>query len=394
MIQTFRKLRVVVVASALAFLALPGAAQTPNKHFSLTTVTGTPDSTQQDTIVTVTVFNDNPSGSNAQIGSFTLSVANESGITITGGEPDPAFGGLVSLPFNNGTSISVTGFNPLKAGEFYTLRLHVRGCGDGNLWSAVVWSGSNLNGGVYDLTDPNNLSARTTDLACGALVCSTIPNSFTVGGASVSGVRGSYNKDGSLCTGTRYYVSNLLSITGKNYVHFRWDADERVAAFRYTVGAALANVAWIPDGNGAPIFVPALACDANKPELPAPYGTLIADNGGKQIKVDISTAVYPLPPMTANGFPIVIEKERMQVMKVSGQTWTVVRGAGNTTPVKHPVGKLVMSTPLPIIPDQAPWNTYTNLYAPGNFAQMCIPPGGALPLSTTLMDIGDGWSRP
>src|SRR5882672_2984838 len=152
-----RKLLAVAMTVVLTAFALPGIAATPNKHYVLTAVPGIPTAqdanTQANTPVIVTIFNDNPSGSNAQFGSFTVSLTgNASGLEIIGAEADPVFGGTIT-PVPSATtpvtSVSVSGITPLKATQTYTLTLHVRGCGDRNNWAARVWSGSNLSGALF-----------------------------------------------------------------------------------------------------------------------------------------------------------------------------------------------------------------------------------------------------
>jgi len=115
----------------------------------------------------------------------------------------------------------------------------------------------------------------------------------------------------------------------------------------------------------------------------------------------------PLP--TSGTFPLVISRERMQATYVSPNTYSVARGQGGTTAVGYSAGVPVMSTPLPIIPNIAPFNAYppSSPYAPGKHALMCVveyglQSGGIDPLTgdalvfdfTTVIDIGDGWVFP
>jgi hypothetical protein len=387
--KNMRNLFCVLMALMLAAFALPGMAAPQNKHFSLTMVTGNPDNTQQNSIVTATIANDNPSGSSAQFSSFILSVLNVSGITIDTADADSTFLGTVTVSADH-KSVSVTDIPPVKANQSYVLTLHIKGCGDGNTWSATVWAGTNFSGGTYS---DDHKGPETTDVPCGALACN---DPVLVSGIVTSGQRGFYNKDGSTCSTVEYFVTDLIGTPSG--LHFRWDTQLN-AAFLYFLSEPVTQTAWLTDGTGLPIFVPALGCDLSSiAPLPAPYGTLLQDNGNKTIKVDSTTAIpgmYPLPldTLAGAGFPIVIETERMQVTKISGQTWTVTRGTGNTSAKKHPAGKFVMSTPLPIIPNSLPFTNSVgvNGYAPGNFAHVCYPGTDS---SSGIIDIGDAYHAP
>jgi len=132
--------------------------------------------------------------------------------------------------------------------------------------------------------------------------------------------------------------------------------------------------------------------------LPAPYGTLTAAiNDTTQTSITVNaTATLPGTP-----FPIVIGTERMQVSAVSGSTWTVARGQGGTTAATHFANAPVMSTPLPLIPNDL---AFIAPYAVGAQAQMCIASRGwvssgldpsgnpVVEYFTTVIDIGDGWT--
>ena len=397
--NAIRKLLMLVMAVALAAFALPGIAVTPNKHYVLTMVPGVADPTQNDTPVTATIFNDNPSGSNSQIGSFTVSIANNvSGIVIIGADPDPVLGGAVTSTPN---SASVTGITPLKPGQSYTLTLHVQGCGDGNTWSATVWSGSNLSGGVYTDSGTGN---ETTNVSCGVVGCSDplggLAVSSILGGGSI---RGPFNQDG-VCSSTdtvNYFVTDRLT-TPNGFLHVRWDNTAPDAVFFYVVNQALGNppkFAWKTDLQGNPIYVAGQACFGGANALtPKPFGTLISDNGGKILKVDTSTGLYPVP--TAVPFPIIIGpkplEEYLMVTKVNGQTWTVMRG---TSPHVHPTNAPVMSTPKVLLPnpvacfDSAGNQLASNAcpYVPATPAQMCYVPIDTQ--NTYIFDIGDGYVK-
>ena len=369
--NSMRKLLLVLTAVMMATFALPSIGDDLTKHFSLTMVVGAPDNTQTDTIVMATVMNDNPSGSSAQFGSLRLLVSNASGITITGGEPDPNFGGTPTL--DSPTSITFTGISPVKAGQFYTAKLHVKGCGDGNIWSATVWAGSNRNGGNYvdDTPDPQT---KITNVSCGLVGCAIADNSFGVGSILTQGQR-ARNQDNSACSLVNYFFTDLTADTSKNYVQFRSDTSQPGAAFFYVVNkpaTANAQFAWTTTG-GNPNFVTAGPCN-NTPIATGSYGSLISDSGGKLIKIDTSTADYPVPLTLP--FYIVIGPqnivEHLKVTKVSGQTLTVERGANAYV---HPASQAVLSTPL----------------FPGT--QMCLAPGAAAGTSA-IFDIGDGFFKP
>jgi hypothetical protein len=212
------------------------------------------------------------------------------------------------------------------------------------------------------------------------------------------------------------------------------------------------QVAWLTDGSGNPIYVPGLACLSGK--LPSPYGTLqtaISDSattitvtGIHANKADPAlTTQYSVPmvgapslPTDQNGsilpFPIVIgatpgsptsaATERMTALSVvpgsqtpsttasyTGTytiTFNVRRGTvteGGATPVGHAAGSQVMSTPLPIIPNDSVSFPANKPYVIGKQANMCIAEHGfdAFTLDanantqvmyfTTVIDIGDGW---
>src|SRR5437588_6677282 len=149
--NSMRKFFCVLTAVLFAAFALPSFAEPANKHFALTMVVGVPVTYQQDTIVTANLANDNPSGSSAQFGSFVISVSNISGITITSAEADLAYGSnQVVTPSADGLSVTVSNLSPnVKATQTYSLKLHIKGCGDGNTWSATVWTGTYLTGTTY-----------------------------------------------------------------------------------------------------------------------------------------------------------------------------------------------------------------------------------------------------
>jgi hypothetical protein len=254
----------------------------------------------------------------------------------------------------------------------------------------------------------------------------------------VAGARGGSNKDGKSCTPVNYTFAG----DGVNTVALKWDtfADSN-AVFTYTLntklrsitdGSGWANavrprVAWLnEDGSsanllGTPAFVPGLACLGTNPpsNVPGPYGTVVSDDGIATIVINVPASL-PLGGVTlptTPPFPIVIGRERMQVIGVSpgaplSYTLTLDltapgRTKGGTTAGAHSPGDSVMSTPLPIIPTG--FNSinpnYQALYVEGKQAQMCVQDyglgNGGIDASgnpqvydfATFIDIGDGFGK-
>jgi hypothetical protein len=411
LMNNLRNVLCVLMAIALATLALPSSADNGKKRFSLSMaiVSAPPAPTPPPFTVTATVTNEG----NSTINSFSLSVT---GLIIVGVNPPAS--GTAAGPFP-GSSVSVTKMHPLKSGDSLTLTLQVSSCGDG-AWGASAWTGSSQNGQTFDLVPAD--STLATPIPCGDLASNaqfSVPDSLNPN--CVTGQRGFYDKDGSIPAGAvPYFVTNLPSADQR---HFRWPdfqaGGDPLATFRYTICGTgplpeLTEVAWLNmDGSpastrGTPAYITAQDCLENANFLPAPYGTLQADNGGT---ITVDTTI----PGGANGvivppalpFDIVIGTERLTVTACAEgdedegidqecgeqanepETWSVTRAVGNTTQVTH-TGGLVMSTPLPLLPENvgAP-------YTAGNQAQMCIAgqqgedEGGNH--STTFIDIGDGW---
>ena len=402
----------VLLTTLLAF-GLPGiaAAISPNKHFALSVAVGAADNTQQDTTLTALVINDNPSGSSAQFGSFTISVANVSGIIITSAQPDLTYGqGQTVSVSADGLSVSVSGLKPnVLATQSYQLTLHVKGCGDGNTWSAIVYTGTNLTGATYVDDGAGN---ETTNISCGALACNGT-RSLGVTGSVLSGLLGDFTQDGQTTCSTNYYVTNLTANSAlatqqcgvSSCFHLRWAPTTPLLAFYYVANfqpKVTTKFAWIADKNGTPIFDDALTaanlqCELNPnittpgDQLPEPIGTVLADNGGKIIKVD--TSQFSGYPLQAPPFHITIgpagSEEYLLVTKINQQSWTVTRGK---PAYMHPVGTLVMTTVQPPIP-----NTVTHVvYKAGGPAQMCF--AGSFTDSTTAIydfdPLGNGWGNP
>jgi len=387
------------MAIALATFALPSFADSMTKHFRLDTQVDGSDST----LVKITLTNDNPSGSSAQISSFIVSVSSVTGLTIPNAPvPDAAsfaaFGGTVNLI--SSTSFSVNGLSPnLKAGDAYVLTLHVAGCGDGNQWSAAAYTGSAFTGGTV-LDD--HLGVENTDIACGSASCNpTQVFSYTQTYGSVTLSSGKYTQDGDTCLASDYFITD--TIAQNTILKFR--AIDSSLAFVYSIfdtqSVAIpwttnSKVAWACDPTSNSLcWVKAQSCELlgvpthpGSAYLPWPYAKLVQDNGTK-IKVDPSlfSATNPVPPVP---FPIFVEHELMMVTKivVSTNTWSVDRCQwGTCTSVTtHVPNLLVMSTVLPRLPLTLPTGSP---YAAGTPAQMCFVPG-----TNQLIQSFDSWSSP
>lgn len=217
------------------------------------------------------------------------------------------------------------------------------------------------------------------------------------------------------------------------------------------------GVAWLnTDGSttsvaGTPAFVPGLACLGDK--LPAPYGALMSDVQTSDTTITVSgiaanpTVIIPgsnpqaaylvpapgAPAVPATPFPIVIANtvnstqstatERMTAVSIVSVapdpnsvgssytgtytiTYNVTRGTateGFSAPAFHASSTLVVSTPLPIIPNDP--TTFPAPYIVQTQAHMCIADHGfrafgldsnGNPLvmyTTTVIDIGDGYVK-
>ena len=218
------------------------------------------------------------------------------------------------------------------------------------------------------------------------------------------------------------------------------------------------QTAWLDtDGNQATgatpsakiAWIPGLACVGDT--LPVPYGTLAANldttvdaNNTSTITINgVAPVTYPVggpsydipaagsPNIPPVPFPIVIADsvngqqstttERLTAIALVGSpiqngdgsfniTYTVRRGTtaegsptaqGVSTIGSHTAGYMVMSTPLPIIPNDA--TTFKPPYKVNTQAQMCIAKHGftsfqidangntQVMYTTTIFDIGDGW---
>ena len=325
------------------------------------------------------------STTNARVTSFTGSVsltefafAGSGTGALSGGGAVAAVAGVATFPSLN---ISATGDYMLQASSG---ALSSSPSPQFTIFGGELFCGDSL---ALAFTNPNNLSNTAPGYAAGS--------------------RGANNKDGSTCIKVDYTFTNTILID--DTVHLKWDTNVQPnAAFIYTMNSRLKpvdgdgwtarrpNVAWLESPPGTPIFVPGLACLS--PGLPAPYGTLTAAiNDTTQTSITVNaTATLPGTP-----FPIVIGTERLQVSAVSGSTWTVARGQGGTTAATHFANAPVMSTPLPLIPNDP---AFIAPYAVGAQAHMCIASRGwvssgldasgnpVVEYFTTVIDIGDGWT--
>jgi|SRR5689334_11811056 len=239
-----------------------------------------------------------------------------------------------------------------------------------------------------------------------------------------TGFRGKYNKDGSgPCIKIPYTFTNNLG--NDDTASITWDVNvQRYAIFSYSVNgkarlpqasdppgfpsAVRPQVGWVIE-SGAPVLVPGLGCLGTNPpdNMPAPYGNLVADN---TTSITIDTTFGGAPPaagvatLPAVPFPIVIGTERIDVGMVSGSGASTIlsnltRGVGGTGAITHTVPALVMSTPLPIIPNDPAINIRP-AYAAGNIAHMCVQEYGVTAYGSgmvydfaTFIDGDDGGIR-
>jgi hypothetical protein len=281
------------------------------------------------------------------------------------------------------------------------------------------------------------------------------------------GMRNQYNKDGvkEECVPVLYSFTN--TILTDDTVHLAWDtASQPNAAFMYQMNwrprpvvsatgwpvMPRPMVAWLnADGSdasipGTPKLIPGLACLNG--QLPTPYGTLGAQVNPGDATITVTgikanSTAYGSPPAGAPAvpalpFPVVIANtvngaqstttERMTVTGIASMspasvnptytgtytiTFNVTRGGdvngGSNANATHAATYRVMSTPLPIIPDDAAtFSPPGSPYVVKTQAHMCIAehgfdsfnmvvdPNTGLPTAqitwfTTAFDIGDGW---
>ena len=404
--NNLRRLLSIVLAAAIAAFALPSSAGNDKKQYSLSMTSLAP----------LTVTASLKSLGNSTISSFKLTAA---GATIVGVD-QPASG---KATFTSST-VSVTNMVPQKAGglPFY-LTIHLGDSGDGISWSAMVWTGAQLNGQTFDLV-PSQSTLATPILSAnvGSNGTFNVPNSSNP--CVVTGQRGFYDKDGSTGGTLPLFVTNTVSTN--HQVHFRWPdgvAGDPRAAFEYSVCDTVpTDLAWLTDSNG-PVFTRALDC-IEPDQLPTPYGALLTNFDATYmgpVRVDTTTpiagpGIIPYPGMEPQSpvapgsiFDVVIGTERITVQQVcldsdgdpedrgdctdfadedEGTALQILaRHVGGTATASHTAGPavLVMSTPLPILPE----GTVAPYFA-GNQAQMCISHQDDVP---DIIDIGDGYVR-
>jgi hypothetical protein len=385
-----------------------------------------------------------------------------SGTAITPVVGIQAFDGTgAPLPWNGIASFALV---PQSTGASGSVTTPLTGtCVDVGTCSKYSYSGLTITstaGGSFKLTATTSLGATAasasvtssafTVFASGPLVCApgspslfsgSNPPNVDSGGVPVSGglastepgyaegQRGAANKDGSDCVAVGYtFTNNILSTDPavKNSVTLRWDTNlQPNAAFAYTltfidetvdpsVGTPTSRtkVAWEFNADGTPKYkVYAVACIG--PNLPTQLGTL-----GTALPATTADAVITingsgLPTGTGVTFPIAIGPaatgsntiERLQATWQSGSptssTYSVKRAQGGTPVNAHIVGAKVMTTPLPIDPNQ--YLPGTTSGTPNNpyylkQANMCIADegwsvvsSGGVRFTTTIYDIGDGF---
>ena len=332
-----------------------------------------------------------------------------------------------------GSSVSVINMFPLKPGKAVHINLTVSTCGQGT-WSGAVWTSTPFQGQMFNLVNNTINGVPCGNIACGDGSNSDeplfVPDSLNPDTIQV--VRGTWDKNGNqagACSGIPYFVTNNIAVNDQ--LHFNWFLSgvnsDPAAAFMFDVFGngptpAQTNVAWFnTDGASAdnvpippvtPDFIKGQLCNDYANFLPTPYGTLISDNGTTTLHVNttaplgvISTPVNFPTPLTS--FDIVVQDERLTVSAIDAtntadEIWTIsarnVGGVVSNGNIPHPAGKLVMSTPLPIMTAAvlaaAPVQV-SGKYVANNQAQMCISDqfydSESNAHTTTFIDIGDGW---
>jgi hypothetical protein len=385
--------------------------------------------------VTVTVKNESPPQANSNISSFQFTLSGL--IVFKDGLTCPNARCTVDDATN---TVFVTNISPpIQTQQSLIVTLHVSSCvavGEASI-APLVFSGSQVNGDPFDVYDSKTrtdasfpmvttLSTRTgpdtaptittTGILCGNIACGdpplVVPESFGTCGSDpadprcVTTSRGTDKNGACSATPIDYAVTNLLP--SSKSLHFVWDTNTAPSAtFAYRLNGAFPStvppaapspppwqVAWLTtttNGVPGPAFIAAQECLGadltNFPPaalpLPAPYGTLAAaiKAGDKSIKVNLSTSQFPSLP-----FPIVIDAERMNVTKITTNTWTVDRDKGAT---QHLLNANVMSTPLRLVLQSS------GPYVAGSIAQVCRASlshdNGDGTWSAWFIDIGDGW---
>jgi hypothetical protein len=400
--------------------------------------------------VTVTVKNESPpSTANSNISSFKFTV---SGLALLGSPGDVSCPNAQCVVDPQTATVYVSKISPpIQAQQPFTVTFHATSCVvNGEAFipaeTIAVYTGSSFNGDTFapfadkpkpddkfpmvrtlSLRDPEQFDTISTitqtGISCGPISCTqnfavtdsrTDCSSPLVAGDPICvTTRRGIDKNGAVCTASPvdYFVTNLL-VTNKK-VHFKWETNS-AAAFAYRVNVTPDTaagpdwqVSWLPT-DGDPIFIGAAGClganlgsfptSPNGLPLPSQLTTLASavKFNDKQIKVTSTPANF-------TGGPIVIDTERMNVIKVNSNTWTVERGSGFTQQAPHALvpGK-VMSTPLPLL-TSAQFSSDVNVlavqqtvYSVNQQAQMCRASAshdnGDGTWSAWFIDIGDGWT--
>jgi hypothetical protein len=416
-------MRMLLCCAAATLLALtaPLAGAGPSKQYSLSlaiaqanygTVNGQ-NVLQGPVVLTVNVKNESPpSTANSTISSFKFTLY---GVTMVGDPVCP--NARCSLDTGSNTVIVTNISPPIQPGPGFPVTVQASSCGNvkAPVAQTFVYGGSQLTGAQFSVKNqPNTVSISCGDFACvNNDIFFTVPDSTTpVAGTAkyVTGLRSQFDKNGA-CVGVSYDVTN--TIPTDNRLHFEWDtATDDAAVFAYQVNVNNDDpvnfpiqVSWRNNPDGTPSFIVAPPCNTlstNPPDdlpLPASYGALASamKSSDKSLKIDTSSALVPAPnPVPALGFPIVIGSERMQVTKITTNTWTVSRTPGA---VGHDLGATVMSTPLPLLTGYVFTDSQkTAGYNANNQAQVCIaqqtnPVNGGKVTSAWIIDIGDAWTQ-
>jgi hypothetical protein len=440
------------ITIALFALTVDAAQSSVDKQFGIAVNPTVLVAGAVDQPVTVTFTNRSPKNGNSYINSVKLvvpagvtSVTFVSATTINGTTSTPG-GASAPLTVGPGGMLSINGFTGVKPGG--SLQLNLKYSVDAaatcsvSAWTGAAYTGNSFNGDPFVPYPSADSNVAPAYVGCdGILACNdpTVIKPANLGANSpgyAATTRSFYNKDGTTngtgCVPVPYSFTNQL--IASNQLHLKWLSQE-TAVFTTSANSALRaldpvpspgtgpsgwtdakrpRVAWVESAPNVPVPVPGLACLGTNPptNLPAPYGTLSAAIGTSTGPISITAmSGGAVLPTTTSTFPIVIGTERMTIQydATLGTFAMLTRGEGGTGPaVTHAAGALVMSTPLPLIPNIAPFNAFgpTSPYFPGNQAQMCVleygwQSGGVNangePLVfdfATVIDIGDGWVFP
>ena len=341
-----RVVGLLMTAVMLAAFALPAAAQTQKlQTISMPTTIGF------NRTVTVTWNNSSPPGGNSQISSTKIAIGAD-GVNAgwTFASAVSSTGTVAVSP----TLITIQKVGPIKPQKSFTVTFTLTAagmdCGESSSFVFTAYTGSQLSGDNFfdqgNQTQPYSVKSAT--YSCESLAClGTFSDDF------LSGVRLN-NKDGSTCSPANVFTSVNAADRQVSVV-----SDNPVALFEATVAwppefvdsatgmPKTTQVSWQLDSGGNPInIVDGRACIG---DVPMSLGTVVSFLD--QTHLVTSAAVsFPTTPTPTNPIPVVVDSERMNVTGTdsSGTTLTVVRGAGNTTPISHTLPKPLMTTPFPL----------------------------------------------